>query len=203
MSREISLESSSSDFRTILQENEFYPWRRPHKLIITTWFSVQFQVLVIPLNIREGTSEWHTATSREQHVSVVRTDDIKLNIDAILPKIRSIYAFHDNKIANLQNWRMSHFLLIIQLCQVRNTKAWRSNSSPQYTALYTYICAIHRAEHTHTHGWLWATASVILHTTLELTNRAQILYLGFIYSHTTKINLVTGVQLVSVNALLC
>jgi hypothetical protein len=46
-------------------------------------YSVQFQMLVIPLNIRDGTSEWHTAMSLEQRVSVARTDDIKLNADAI------------------------------------------------------------------------------------------------------------------------
>jgi len=40
MSREICLDSFSSDFRTPLQENQFYPWRRPHKLIKTTWFRV-------------------------------------------------------------------------------------------------------------------------------------------------------------------
>lgn len=40
-------------------------------------------MLVIPLNIRDGTIEWHTAMSREHHVSVARTDDIKFNIDAI------------------------------------------------------------------------------------------------------------------------
>jgi hypothetical protein len=40
LSREISLESFSNDFRNLLQENQFYPWGRPHTLITTTWFRV-------------------------------------------------------------------------------------------------------------------------------------------------------------------
>jgi hypothetical protein len=39
MSREINLESFSNDFRPLLQQNQFYPSIRPHKLI-TTWFRV-------------------------------------------------------------------------------------------------------------------------------------------------------------------
>ena len=40
-------------------------------------------MLVIPLNNRDGTRDWHTAMSLEQHVSVARTDDIKFNIGVI------------------------------------------------------------------------------------------------------------------------
>jgi hypothetical protein len=79
MTRETSVEFLSSDFLTLLQEKQFYPWRQ-HKLITSTWFRV--------FNFKCSWFSWtfvmaHAAMSREQHVSAARTDDIKFNIDAI------------------------------------------------------------------------------------------------------------------------